>query len=139
MLLAIVLHSGSRGRVLAVGATFLTVTAGMYAAYVVGIYGVLDLLGGLDWIRLAVAIVAALFGLVHVKDYFAYRRGVSLSIPASRKPWLFRRMRAAASPERARRLLWRARSCSPWAYRSWRRRAPPACLCCGPACWRRRG
>ena len=64
MLLAIVLHSGSRGRVLAVGATFLTATAGMYAAYVVGIYGVLDLLGGLDWIRLAVAIVAALFGLV---------------------------------------------------------------------------
>ena len=26
---------------------------------------------------------------------------MSLSIPASRKPWLFRRMRAAASPERA--------------------------------------
>jgi len=101
MLLAIVLHSGSRARVLAVGTTFLTVTAGMYAAYVVGIYGVLDLLGGLDWIRLAVAIVAAVFGLVHVKDYVAYRRGVSLSIPESRKPWLFRRMRAAASPERA--------------------------------------
>jgi cytochrome c biogenesis protein CcdA/glutaredoxin len=101
VLLAIVLHSGSRGRVVAVGTTFLLVTAGIYAAFMIGMYSALDLLGGLGWLRLAVAVVAAAFGLVHVKDYVAYRRGVSLSIPESRKPGLFRRMRAVASPQRA--------------------------------------
>ena len=100
MLLAIVLHSGSRRRVVAVGTTFLTVTAAMYALYVVGMYSALDLLGQLGWVRAAVALVAAVFGVIHVKDYVALHRGVSLSIPDSRKPGLFRRMRSVASTDR---------------------------------------
>jgi hypothetical protein len=36
--------------------------------------------------------VAALIGFVHIKDFFAFKRGVSLSIPDSAKPKLFVRM-----------------------------------------------
>jgi hypothetical protein len=34
-----------------------------------------------------------LIGLIHVKDYFALKQGVSLSIPETAKPGLYQRMR----------------------------------------------
>jgi len=41
-------------------------------------------------------VVALAFGLVNLKDFFAFRRGISLTIPESRKPKLYRRMRKVA-------------------------------------------
>lgn len=45
----------------------------------------------LRWFAGALALV---FGLVNVKDVFYFRRGVSLSIPESRKPAVYQRARA---------------------------------------------
>lgn len=100
VLLAIVLHSGSRGRVMLVGTVFLTVTAAMYALYVVGLYSALDYLDGLTWIRVAVAAVAGVFGVLQLKDGLAPGRGPSLSIPEERRPGLYARMRSVATSER---------------------------------------
>lgn len=100
LLLALVLHTGSRRRVFAVGATFLVVTASMYALYVGGLYGVLALLAYEDWIRLSLAAVAAVFGLVAVKDFFWFHRGPSLSIADRHKPGIYRRMRRLAVTDR---------------------------------------
>ena len=100
VLLALVLHTGSRRRVLAVGATFLVVTAGLYALYVGGLYSVLSYLSYLTWIRVALASVAAVFGIIAIKDFFAWGRGLSLSIPESRKPAIYRRMRQVAAADR---------------------------------------
>ena len=96
MLLAIVLHSGSRGRVAVVGTTFLFVTTAMYALYMIGMYSALDYVGEMSTIRLAVGAVALVFGLIHMKDYFWFKQGVSLSIDDARKPGLFKRMRSLA-------------------------------------------
>lgn len=100
LLLALVLHTGSRRRVFAVGAVFLTVTAGMYALYVGGLYGVLTFLAYEDWIRVSLAVVAAIFGLVAVKDFFWFHTGPSLSIPDRHKPGIYRRMRRVAAADR---------------------------------------
>jgi cytochrome c biogenesis protein CcdA/glutaredoxin len=100
VLLAIVLHSGSRRRVLLVGSTFLLVTAGMYALYVVGMYSAMDYASGLPWIRVAVAGVALVFGVLQLADGLAPGRGPSLSIPARRRPDILRRMRPLAAPDR---------------------------------------
>src|SRR5690606_22225179 len=86
VLLALVLRSGSRKRVLAIGGTFLAITAALYALYIAGMYGVLSLLAHQRWVRMAMALVALAFGLVNLKDFFAFRRGVSLTIPEDRKP-----------------------------------------------------
>ncbi len=94
VLLAIVLHSGSRGRVVLIGSVFLAVTAGMYAVYVAGVYSVLTVLDGLLWIRVLVALMALAFGLVQLWDGLRPGTGVSLSISAERRPTLYRRMRA---------------------------------------------
>ena len=100
VLLAIVLHSGSRRRVLLVGGVFLTVTAAMYAVYVAGAYSVLSLLDSMVWIRVAVAAVAVTFGLVQLKDGLAPGGAVSLSVRESRRPALYRRMREVSLNQR---------------------------------------
>ena len=100
MLLAIVLHSGSRRRVALVGTVFLTVTAGMYAVYIAGVYSVLTVLDAMTWIRVAVAAVALTFGVLQVKDGLRPGTGPSLSISAQRLPALFSRMRAVSGDDR---------------------------------------
>jgi thiol-disulfide isomerase/thioredoxin len=97
VLLAIVVRTGSRRRVLAIGSAFLLVTAGMYAVYMVGIYSAMSVVGHLGKIQLVVAVVAGVFGVVSVKDYFAFKKGLSFSVPDASKPGIYRRMRAAAA------------------------------------------
>ncbi|MCB0916704.1 MAG: hypothetical protein KDC23_13530, partial [Actinobacteria bacterium] len=99
VLLAIVLHSESRRRVAAVGFTFLTVTAAMYALYIVGFYSALNYAGQLGPIRVLVAAVALLFGALQLLDGLGNRQTPSLSISAGAKPNLYRRMRRLSSPQ----------------------------------------
>ncbi|HWR76636.1 MAG TPA: hypothetical protein VN283_05435, partial [Thiobacillus sp.] len=42
----------------------------------------------------AAGVMALAVGLINVKDFFRFGRGISLSIPESRKPGLYRRARA---------------------------------------------
>lgn len=100
LLLALVLHTGSRRRVLIVGGTFLVVTTVLYGVYIAGLYSVLSYIAYVPWIRVLVAAIAATFGVLGVKDYLAFRRGPSMSIPASRKPGIYRRMRAVTAADR---------------------------------------
>lgn len=100
MLLALVLHSGSRHRVFAVGATFLVVTSALYGLYIAGAYSALDYAGEADWVRVAVAVVAAAFGVLHVKEFFTHR-GVSITISDSHKTPMLQRMRRLARADRS--------------------------------------
>ncbi len=100
MLLALVLHSRSRTRVVAVGLTFLAVTAALYGLFIAGLFTALDLAGERSWIQLAVAAVAAAFGVLHLKEYVT-SAGPSLTIPAARKPGMYRRMRRLAETGRS--------------------------------------
>jgi thiol-disulfide isomerase/thioredoxin len=101
ILLALVLRTGSRRRVLAIGGVFLVVTTLLYGLYIGGIYGFLSYTAHQSWVRLAMAAVALGFGVINLKDYFWFRRGLSLAIPDQRKPWLYRRMRSVAATEKA--------------------------------------
>ena len=64
VLLALVLHSGSRRRVAAVGGVFLLVTSTMYGLYMVGSYSALSYAGSLDWIQRGVALVVGVLVLL---------------------------------------------------------------------------
>lgn len=100
VLLAIVLHTGSRRRVFAVGAAFLSVTSAMYGLYVAGAYSVLAYVQYVPWIQRAVAIVAAALGVLQLKDVVAFHRGPTLGVPDAAKPDLYRRMRGLATTDR---------------------------------------
>lgn len=101
VLLAIVLRSGSRRRVMLVGVTFLTITAGMYGLYIVGFYSALDYLDQMVWIRIVVAAIAGTFGVLQLLDGLAPGRAPSLSISADAKPRLYRRMRRLSRPDQS--------------------------------------
>ena len=100
MLLALVLHSGSRTRTVTVGLVFLAVTSALYGLYMVGAYSALDYVDEAHWIRFVVAVVAGTFGVLHLKEYVTHR-GPSLTIADQKKPGMYKRMRQLARPERS--------------------------------------
>lgn len=102
VLIAMVLAAGgSRTRLAAVGGTFLLITGLLYGAFIVGVFTVLGLLERLDVIRVLVAVLALAMGAVNVKDYVAYKRGPSLTIPDRYKPRIYRAGRAVREPQRS--------------------------------------
>ena len=101
VLLALVLHSGSRRRVAAVGGVFLLVTSTMYGLYMVGSYSALSYAGSLDWIQRGVALVVGVLGLLQLKDAVGIAAGPSLSVSKGSRPGLYARMRGLADPQRS--------------------------------------
>lgn len=93
MLLAITLHTGSRKKIIIVGLVFLTVTAGIYALFIAGLFTVLTVVSFVGWIQIVVALVALFFALVNIKDYFWYKEGVSFTISDEKKPGIYQRIR----------------------------------------------
>jgi len=85
-LLGLVVHSGSRKKTAAVGLTFLTVTTIGYGAFIYGLINVFSYVSHLNWIKGLVALVAFIFGIVNVKDFFWFNRGISFTIPGRIKP-----------------------------------------------------
>jgi hypothetical protein len=98
-LLSLLAHQKNRRRMLAIGGTFVLTSGIMYFAFMAAWLNLFQMLGTLTWITLAAGIVAVLVGLINIKDFFAFERGISLSIPASRKPDLYRRARTIISAE----------------------------------------
>jgi len=93
LLLGLVIHSGSRGRIALVGITFLTTTALIYGAFIAGVFGVLSYVLYLTWVQWLVALFALTFGLVNIKDYFWFKTGPSFTIADSQKPGIYKSMR----------------------------------------------
>ncbi len=94
MLLALTLHTGSRKRVFIIGLIFIFITALVYALFIGGLFSILTFMSFMTWIQVVVAVVALFFALVNIKDYFWYKEGVSFTIDDSKKPGIFKRMRA---------------------------------------------
>jgi hypothetical protein len=101
VLLAMVLNAGaSRRRLALIGTVFLTVTGLIYGAFIAGVFTVLGFVEHLGVIRVGVAIVALVVGAVNVKDYVAFKRGFSLTIPDRVKPRIYRGGRAIRDTDR---------------------------------------
>lgn len=92
VLLGVTVRAG-REKVLAVGLTFLPVTALVYGLFIAGVLSIFSYVSHLDEIRVAVAVFALAVGVVSTKDFVAPDRGFSFSIPESRKPGLYDRIR----------------------------------------------
>ena len=98
-LLSMMAHQKSRARMLTVGGIFVLFSGLMYFAFMAAWLNLFQLLGQLAWVTLAAGVLAVVVGALNVKDFFLFGRGVSLSIPESKKPDLFRRARAILAAE----------------------------------------
>lgn len=101
LLLAVVINTRSRRKVLLVGTTFLVVAAAVYALLLAGLVNLLALVAVLPWVRVGVALIALAFALVNLKDYAWWGRGPSLSIPEASKPGIYRGIRGVMARERS--------------------------------------
>ncbi len=101
LLLAVVINTRSRRKVLLVGTTFLVVAAAVYALLLAGLVNLLALVAVLPWVRVGVALIALAFALVNLKDYVWWGRGPSLRIPDASKPGIYRGIRGVMARERS--------------------------------------
>jgi hypothetical protein len=93
-LLSLMAHQKSRGRMLVIGGIFVLFSGLMYFAFMAAWLSLFQVLGNLVWVTVAAGALAVFVGVVNVKDFFAFKRGLTLSIPESRKPDIYRRARA---------------------------------------------
>jgi hypothetical protein len=92
-LLSLLVHQKDRRRMLLIGGVFVLFSGLMYFAFMAAWLGLFRVMGSLPWVTAAAGALAAVMGAVNVKDFFAFKAGVSLSIPESRKADIFRRGR----------------------------------------------
>lgn len=92
-LLSLLAHQKNRRRMLTVGGIFIVTSGLMYFAFMAAWLKVFQLLGALPWITLLAGILAMVVGVINTKDFFAFEKGITLSIPESAKPNLYLRAR----------------------------------------------
>jgi cytochrome c biogenesis protein CcdA len=101
VLLALLLRTGSRRRIAVVGGVFLATTAAVYGLFIAGVFTAMSYVGYLTSIRWAVALLALTFAAVNIKDYFAFRKGFSFTIPDRYKPRIYRGGRGLMDQDRS--------------------------------------
>ncbi len=93
-LLSLLVHQQDRRRMALIGGIFVLFSGLMYFAFMAAWLSLFRIMGSLPWVTAAAGALAFGIGLVNTKDFFAFKAGVSLSIPESRKADIFRRGRA---------------------------------------------
>jgi cytochrome c biogenesis protein CcdA len=98
-LLSMMAHQKSRARMLVIGGVFVAISGLMYFAFMAAWLNVFQLFGHLAWVTLAAGALAVFVGAVNIKDFFVFEKGLTLSIPESKKPDIFRRARGILAAE----------------------------------------
>lgn len=93
VLLGLMLHAGSRGRVALYGAIFVAASGIVYFAFMSAWLGLFAAMGVGRAVTLLLGAILVGMGLVNLKEVVWFRRGPSLMIPDAAKPGIFRRMR----------------------------------------------
>jgi uncharacterized membrane protein HdeD (DUF308 family)/glutaredoxin len=99
LLLSILVNVRDRWRMLAIAGTFVAVSGAAYFAFMAAWLNVFEWIGYLRPVQVALGLLAVGIGCVHVKDFFAFHRGVSLSIPEAAKPGIYARIRGIVTAE----------------------------------------
>jgi len=93
-LLSLLVHQQSRRRMLLVGLVFVGISGLMYFAFMSAWLGLFAVMGSLPWVTAAAGGVALLVGALNIKDFVAFGKGVSLSIPEHGRADIFQRARS---------------------------------------------
>ncbi|MCA9240684.1 MAG: hypothetical protein KDA37_10810, partial [Planctomycetales bacterium] len=99
LLLSILVNVRDRLRIALIAGVFVLISGVAYFAFMAAWLNVFLLIGYLRPIQVSLAVLAIGIGCVHVKDFFAFKQGVSLSIPESAKPGIYARIRRVVNAE----------------------------------------
>lgn len=98
-LLSLLVRLQDRRRMALVAGTFVLVSGAVYFAFMAAWLNVFLAVGLSTQVRWALAAVALLVGAVNVKDFVAFGKGMSFSIPESAKPGIYARVRSVLNAE----------------------------------------
>lgn len=98
-LLTLLLYVKSRKRMIIVGSIFVLTSGIVYFIFMTAWLNFFLFIGYVDIMRIIIGIVAIIAGALNAKDFFFFKKGVSLTIPESKKPALIKRMRKIMKKE----------------------------------------
>ena len=98
-LLSLLLYSKSRKHVFFIGGTFILVSGIVYFIFMAAWMNAFMFAGHLRWIQILIAVLAIIFGLINIKEYFFFGKGISFMIPKDKKSDIVRRMRELINPK----------------------------------------
>lgn len=93
VLLSLLVRTGSRKRMLLVGGIFVFFSGFIYFLFMAAWLNLFLFMGHLKIITSAAGAIAVAIAAINIKDFFFFKKGVSLTIPEQAKPKLFERMR----------------------------------------------
>jgi glutaredoxin len=92
-LLSVLVNIKDRRKILLIAGTFVVVSGMAYYAFMAAWLNLFLLIGIARTAQVALGVVALVIGVINVKDFFAFKQGVTLSIPESSKPGIYKRVR----------------------------------------------
>ena len=98
-LLSLLVNLQDRAKILAVAGTFVLISGAAYFAFMAAWLNVFMYIGLLKPVQIGLALIAITIGLIHIKDFFAFKKGVSLSIPEAAKPKIYEQSRKIVMAE----------------------------------------
>ena len=93
LLLSILVYARSRKRMLLIGGTFVFFSGFVYFLFMSAWLNLFLHAGQLKIITKIAGIIALIIAVINIKDFFLFKKGISLSVPEKAKPKLFERMR----------------------------------------------
>ena len=92
-LLSLLATLRDRQKMFLIAGTFVGISGLVYFAFMAAWLNVFLIIGYSRVTQLLLGGIAMLIGGIHIKDFFAFRKGISFTIPESAKPGLYARMR----------------------------------------------
>lgn len=92
-LLSLLIHARSRKRMFLIGGIFVFFSGFIYFLFMAAWLNIFLIIGQLAIITSIAAITALTVAILNIKDFFFFKKGISLVIPEKAKPDLFERMR----------------------------------------------
>jgi glutaredoxin len=98
-LLSLLVNLQDRRKMALIAGTFVAMSGLLYFAFMAAWLNVFLVIGLSRVAQIGLGTIALFIGAVNVKDFFAWHRGLSLSIPESAKPGLYARIRRILQAE----------------------------------------
>lgn len=96
-LLSVLVNIKDRKKMVVIAGTFVLVSGLAYFCFMAAWLNLFLLIGLARPVQIALGVVACLIGMISVKDFFAFKKGITLSIPESQKPRIYQRVRKIVS------------------------------------------
>ncbi|MBN2518117.1 MAG: hypothetical protein JXB14_04685 [Candidatus Altiarchaeota archaeon] len=99
MLLSLLVYAKSRKRMLIIGLTFVFISGFVYFLFMTAMYSAIKSLNEIKLLAIIGGVIALTMGVINLKDFFFFKKGVSLTISEDKKPKLYKRMRGLLKAE----------------------------------------